>query len=59
MQVKRGPATHSRVSGAQNRCDHAKGRRFIKMERIRPRRDIHLVGDGKNGLETNAFLACT
>jgi hypothetical protein len=56
--VERGPAGFWRVGGAPDRRDHAQLRCAIKVEGIWAGGDVDLVGNGEDGLETDALLAC-
>src|SRR6266702_2820748 len=58
-QVERGPATFWRVGGTADRCDHPQLRSAIEIEGVWARGDVHFVGNGEDGLETDALLACT
>jgi hypothetical protein len=57
-QVERGPAGCGGVSGAPDGRDHAQLCQAVEVERIRPRGDVHIVGDGEDGFETDALLSC-
>ena len=56
-EVKRGPAGFLRVGRAQYWRDHSQLGCAIKVERVRARGDVHLIGNGEDGLETDTLLA--
>jgi hypothetical protein len=56
--VERGPAGCRRVGGAPDERDRAQLCRAVEVERRWPGGNVHLVGDGESGFETDFLLAC-